>query len=487
MKHATSTYLILRLAIWLVISVLGLMIIYPYKDGFDSVIFQIVGQRLLLDDGVIYSDVFDHKGPMIFIINALGLSFPYAMELLTVITTAVSLEMAWRISRLLCRARFVAVVSVLATTVFFFCTMAYNSTEQWSVVFSFIALYIGIRGIVRKELILSRRDVVILGICLAVTALTRVNNCIFPLAVAAFYLFSYIPASRRQNLVPLLLWGIGGMAIVCIPISVYLIVNGAFGDMVYDSITYNLIYLGGNKIVHNHNLNDWIFSLLYRLPIWITAMSAIVGIIWNKFNKNMAWLGLLTAVVSIVAIGFHMGYLHYYAILTPMIPLAVCFTALLAANQIVESLSALIVAFICLFIPVKALKACIDQWQTTKISLDMTDIPAKRGEYKSLIDSLIQSSERDSVYLHYTNVTTMYAIRDLGIKPYGRYFHQQDYHAKSSDIIRDSIEHTFRDNPPRWVISRKSSLNDSSTIYPWLYKYTVVHPDSDFTILKLKN
>lgn len=68
----------IRLFIWSTISFCFLLLfsystspVYSISWGHDSAVFQIIGKGWL--DGYIpYRDLFDHKGPLLFLINAVG-------------------------------------------------------------------------------------------------------------------------------------------------------------------------------------------------------------------------------------------------------------------------------------------------------------------------------------------------------------------------------------------------------------------------------
>ena len=109
-------------------------ILNPYLYCFDSAIFQTAGY-LWTSGKLPYRDFFDHKGPLIFLINAIAYSFPYP-RLALVIMQTLSLSLVLLLNHRLL-IRYTSFKTSLASLAVFLCYLSFilnsgNLTEEYS-------------------------------------------------------------------------------------------------------------------------------------------------------------------------------------------------------------------------------------------------------------------------------------------------------------------------------------------------------------------
>lgn len=173
-----------RICVFAVVSLVFVMIFCratsPLYDsvGFDSIIYRIMGQRVALGDGVIYSELFDNKGPYLFMIQALGfiIDKEWGIMLLQVLNFIVILELLYRIGRFMGGNTFSVYMSLIVTVLFLSFTIdSGNLTEDWSMAFMLYPLYLLLRDI-GNGTDSYQRDIALSGVCFGVVSLIRVNN-----------------------------------------------------------------------------------------------------------------------------------------------------------------------------------------------------------------------------------------------------------------------------------------------------------------------
>ena len=140
---------ILIVLIMAIISVLILMQsqLNPFgnkRTGSDSAVF-IYGGNLIRNGKILYKDFFDHKGPMLYIFEVIGLTLSNGREIgvwvLETIFMFVNLCMLYKISKLYSNSKYIGifatVISIIPILQFLQCG---NFSEEFSLPFKYISI-----------------------------------------------------------------------------------------------------------------------------------------------------------------------------------------------------------------------------------------------------------------------------------------------------------------------------------------------------------
>lgn len=297
--------------------------LYPHLYGDDSALFSLLGKGIL-NNKLLYTDLFDHKGPLIFFINALGqlIGGYTGIFALQFIFGCISLTFLYHTAKILIptpkTGRERIFLFFCAYVVFFYTFERGNLTEEYSQPFISCCLYFFVKYAVNCEKAVKHPPVYafIYGIAFAVLAFLRLNNAVTVCAGILCIAVYLICKKEYKNLIQNLLAGCAGVALIAIPICLYFLKHSALYSMIYATFLYNLNIVGnsGQRLFIDHIFK---FTVLF-LPL------AICGILWciHVFrNRKIAFFDVLMA--CILVFNFLMftlanRYSHYFAIFVPV-------------------------------------------------------------------------------------------------------------------------------------------------------------------------
>ena len=270
---------LLRLA---ALAVLVLLAVSPWRLPYpltDSAVFQWVGDRLRLGE-VPYRDWFDHKPPLIYFINALGLNLGrgsswgvWALEVVS-LTAAAAVAWGW-LGRVFSRRTAWLAVTILLVQVPFVLDGG-NLTEEYGLPFQFLA-YSLLTGLLSGTARRSRLSLFLLGLTVGVLSSLK-PNLVFGLLVLVFLAFE----TRRRPLWQVL----GQLAVFAVGVGgIWLI------WLVYFGLQGALAEFWRAVIVYNRGMNDLPAALATGL--WINLASIARQSIWFVFGPFLWLAGLL--------------------------------------------------------------------------------------------------------------------------------------------------------------------------------------------------
>lgn len=155
------------------------------------------------------------------------------------------------------------------------------------------------------------------GLALAACLMTRVTNGI---AVCVATILIVIVCMRRQwmSLLQCLGMFLVGFAVLTVPFSIYFAVHGAFGDMVYATVTYNLSYASGgsSSALSGGALTTMLILIVPLVMIFVSDLSAC-------FSKRVRTIDAMVFAAGLAFIVLFLKsepYPHYAMIAAVFIP-----------------------------------------------------------------------------------------------------------------------------------------------------------------------
>lgn len=292
--------------------------LFPLSPMGDSSIFLFVGERLH-DGQTLYVDVFDHKGPVQFFLQWLGLCIPsgtwsgvWLVELVNMTAFAI---VVMKTSALFSRSR---TVHVLATVITLFIAgmQAYdegNYTEEYALPWIGLSLYIFLNYFITKEY--RKRDLVLLGISAAVVLLLRANMIGVWAALIPATLVSLILQKRWKDIGYSVLFFLVGMLVVIVPVCIIAYSGGWLGAMWQYYVMYNFTYAASDGSSLPNLLSTMVF-LAGRMSLGLVLVLALP---LNSRNR-VALLNLLAFAVSLLLASMSgRMYSHYAMVLIPFV------------------------------------------------------------------------------------------------------------------------------------------------------------------------
>ena len=286
----------------------------------DSNVFMTIG-RMMCSGCVPYKDVFDHKGPILYLIeffafrigNYKGVIVPEFFALFT--TAFIALKIMLKLTR-----PTIAVMSLVIMQLFL---LSYLDGGNYTEEYAMPAVAFGVYSLVLISLSISLRKLqcLLLGMSAAWVLLLKFNHtCVF-IVVGLLYLYKLIfEKDIRWRIFMNIVITTLGFCLVVLPIIAWLYYNNALQPCINDYLRFNLAYANKNGSV---GLIKMLMVILHRvcafpeLLVLPFATLILVGI--NKKSKTLflVLLSLLFELPALLSGGFI--YTHYFLTLLPTI------------------------------------------------------------------------------------------------------------------------------------------------------------------------
>lgn len=288
-----------------------------HAPSIDSDTFQLMGLNIL-HGRIPYVDLFDHKGPVLYLFDALGLSISltWGVWLLQTFALTITTLLWYKSLSLLLHKQWQIGTCLL---VGYFMLIAYesgNMTEDWSLPFISYVIYVSIKAIYSKSYSLSSLQLLMIGVCFAAVSLIRVNNIFTCLGFVIYIVFCNLKTKRYSYIFKGILLCILGFIIPVFCIVVWFYSLGgpeAVKELFFGTITFNLEYMaktsGGDSLFAMKSLAPIIFFALLILFRFKSLIEIVVPTILSYF------LGIMVVGGSY--------YRHYFIVFIPLILLSI--------------------------------------------------------------------------------------------------------------------------------------------------------------------
>lgn len=291
----------------------------------DSGIFKEMG-ICLLQGGTPYVDLFDHKGPVLWFIQAFGIwiSSKWGLMFLQSIFLCSTL-IVWYYSTLFLTEKQPSSIIISILGLFFLLAFYErgNLCEEWSLPFISLPIYLYIKRWKKvknkKTPIYNHADTFILGLCVGILAMIRLNNTAPLIGFALWHFTRCIQQKEYKRMWTDIALIIGGMAIIFVLCSLfYLIKSGWSGvyEMIYGTFIFNFIYINDTG-----NL-PWDTYLKNYIPSVGCLFITFICLINKKTSINVIIPILLSYIITLLSIG-RFGFVHYIIIFIPLIVLTI--------------------------------------------------------------------------------------------------------------------------------------------------------------------
>lgn len=323
-------------------------------EGDDSLVFKQMGLAML-QGKVPYVDLFDHKGPIIYFINAFCqwlISGKWGLFLFFCLNIAAVTYVWWLIASLFIKSWGVVWPIAVALCSYMVVLSDGNLSEEWSLLPISYCLYVFVRHFVEGRDITAKAFFLI-GLSLGLVTFIRINNAAAPccaiLVYTVYHLYKKTTVTPAKLLKSFLMMFVGWVAVVA---ACCLTIWGLYGNegleaMIYGTFTFNFEYMGAHEAVAMDRKRMYIF---YGL----TTLIILVLLLFKRKVTTMTVLIALCYMGSFVAIGSK-GWGNYFIIFAPVTVVATaCLYGVLNRWQ-----KALVFLMFFLLIPLKFYQACL--------------------------------------------------------------------------------------------------------------------------------
>ena len=429
--------------------------LYPFYYGQDSALFSLLG-KAIVSGKTIYKDLFDHKGPILFFIQAFGwlLGGRGGIFLLQIIFGTVNIIFLfeiWKETRTENHSLLNLFVIFIIGYAEYFNTLAYgNLSEEYSLPFITGCIYLFIKYAKNTEAQCEHPALysLLYGVAFAVLAFIRLNNAV-TICAGVFVIMIYLIYKKKyKNLFINILSGITGFVLVAVPVIVYFYNKNALYDMIYATFIHNFKYV--QDVGHNSIPEKPLYYAALYAPILISLFLTTKHIVSKKPNFEDGIVCFIFLVNSIMLF-FVNANQHYFTIFHPVFML-VLFKYYNFNLKSIKNIFIYLCVALNLYYAASYPSAIIYNGYLMKNN-------EKENIYLQNTD-VIPRSEKNSV-IGYNIPVSFYLHED--IIPCHKYYTHQKLWAKSNPIIIEEFIRFLESDKPLWVLIRENE-NDEKVL-----------------------
>lgn len=423
-----------------------------YKD--DSAIFQVVG-REWAKGKLLYVDVFDHKGPIIFLIDALGYGLTKSsigIMYIQIVLLFLVVAFIYRAMRLEFGRKWAAAIAGLAYLIMGISYSQGNLTEEYSLLFIVLSIASAIKYMRKEEQDLHPlKYAFVYGCSFMAICLMRMTSAISICCIVLVVLCILLGEKKWLHILQNMVAFLAGAGLTFLPFCIYFLIKGTLKQMLFATFIYNFMYASGSSFLDPDG-DGWNKILFSVLTVFCLLVISILHIAFTKKQKDRLGIcSLLTAVMTILMLLRMNRYMHYYLITMPYVMyIAVMLKDLYAVRKkdAWRRMAFLMAAGLVLLQTLAggyktyAQRKCIETY--TKQTADyqvccnrfMSQIPPEEKE-----DFLVFASFRLSQW---------YLVADVA--PSYHYPFLQDWWCKNSSEMEAEVTAYLQNQPAKWMV-----------------------------------
>lgn len=427
--------------------------VIPDYYGDDSAMFQVIGKAWR--KGILpYVGVFDHKGPFIFLVDAIGWNIgKNGIMLLQILFMCVTFYGIYKIASLVTND-YLSIVLTMVSYVILIVSYGFgNYTEEYSLVFIVYSSYFAIKYIKNcdKEEEHFWGYAVWYGISFMCILLMRVTSAV---AICCWILgiFVFLVIKKQwKNIIKNAIGFILGNVIAFAPFGMYFFVKGCFYEFIYGTLIHNVMYAGKSSIFAENVV--WKPLIIAFMPVVLLLFSAIFYIIILK--KKGVLLGitciLICCMSSVLFVKIN-PYLHYYIIVMPYFVIAFgmywdCFKQL--TKNILYRFSCFGLGALFVFSVVMSATRIQRQIFSTKVFINYAK--DYKNSCKELMNEIPEQEKVDFLAFGSGALSQWYLLAD--VQPSYKYCMEQGWMSSCSDNIKGEILEYLNDKPAKWIVT----------------------------------
>ena len=467
----------------------GYMLIFAYNNtplgaaiGSDNAMYLTMGTALARGSAP-YTEIFDHKGPLLFLLQMLPQAVSGGYSL-----TAVFIQETLVLFACLMMMRVIAkeldVCPWAAQLVYMAMTCAFmdggNLTEEYANLPAICAIYLSIRYFGREEpedkLFLPAMG---MGVCAMAAFMLRANNML-PIAALVLVLAVGLLITRRYAQLGQCAGGfVTGMLAVTVPIALWLAAKGALREAWYGAIIHNMMYAESGTGDRFASL----FTTNYgHMAIALAAFSCLgAGGGDRKKHRTMLAAAMLTAAAAggLAAFLSRKFYIHYLMLGAPLA--ATGAVSLMTAFREKRRVAAgILAACSCIWL-------CVQGVQANDLRLSERQGLDQFTQDAQTLMAEVPQEEREHFMAYRVEPKWYVAAKAL---PCMRFYFLQEILAQADPAVMEEIVAAFESDPPHWLVIYYNRAfeppYDARVAEIFETKYEFVDAAGQYQLLRLK-
>jgi hypothetical protein len=326
----TLQVLILLLVVLVVLSPVAPL--YEPVPARDQGVYLYIGQQVL-DGKIPYRDVWDHKGPLVYYINALGLWLTGSIWGVWLIEI-IFLFLAGVFSLLAMRMAFNPSTALSSTILWlgaFPEIMDHGSSvEEYSLLFQFATVYFFVRTLRLETISKNYWNEFRVGVTAALAFSLRPNNIGIHLAIGLVLVTTLLSKKERAHAVKQIIAAALGSGVVFAIIAIYFAFHNSLADLFDQVFVFNYYYsrlqeVSWLAIIKGYNL------LTFIVTIGMLGLASTIIFLLQNWKQEDAKNRFAFLLIVVVPIQLYLSmlsgrkYMHYYIAWLPILALLVGF------------------------------------------------------------------------------------------------------------------------------------------------------------------
>lgn len=266
--------------------------LYFFNDWCDPHIYFSMGKGMF-NDKVLYRDIFDHKGPLIFFIYGIAYLISntdftgvYLLESLSLFLT---LLYTYKIGLLFLSKKNAFLLSLIYAVLLFTRSGDGGSADEFIMPFITISFYYFILFYHRKNTSPNTlyKQFFIHGIMFGIVFFIKYTACLIWPALILGVLYKLYKSKQPKEILICLLYFSLGFLIISLPILLYFIFNSALSDFIFGYFQFNMIYASSSLGFEFNTLAN-IAARFYKsiIQFEIPILIVIAGLTTILFSKK---------------------------------------------------------------------------------------------------------------------------------------------------------------------------------------------------------
>ena len=282
-------------------------------EGQDSCIFKTMGLAIL-QGKTPYVDFFDHKGPILYFINALGewlIPGRLGIFILQVIGLSITLFFLDKTARLFLRSDVSFLVVLFSLFILAGLYQEGNQCEEWELPAIAIGIYLATSFFSYLNYHSLRFYSIIWGLCFGYVFFIRPNDAVSQFGGIMLGVLAYLVSVKEHRKVVLSVFCfVSSFICVSLPILLFFASRNALPDLYYGLIQHNAQYSEGifNMFLSSFDHEKWCFFILF-VPMGY--------LMYHSGYKTFPFILIPLLALSLLLTGSRI-YLHYFIVYLPL-------------------------------------------------------------------------------------------------------------------------------------------------------------------------
>lgn len=405
-----------------------------------------------------YRDIFDHKGPLLYVINFIGfvINASWGIWLLELIAILITLLIIYKTARLF-TSRFWSLVSTLLTATIAFSYIWNEATgvETFSLPFIACSLLHFLKFI--KNGRLRTKEILLSGVNLGAVLMLRPNMIAVWVIFCIAVVIEFTSKKKFKELFTYIWKFATGITLVVAPLIIWLLFTKSFGAFIDCYFSFNSYYTLHSQASTLSNRIHLILKPFKNSLILLGSIGLLAVLIGKRDTRKTCIYVAITMMLSLFSIASSgRSYSHYYTVLIPCIAIPFSLTLGFLSEKIQKTALCLILILFSVYsifpIWTEHAREIITMAKTARLDLNYE-------QYGNVIDYIKRNSSPDDKITTWRNSDSVIYIgsRRLSATKYS--------YVPEIIGVDENREKEFREqiieNKPKFAILPK---NDSTTV-----------------------